>query len=159
MKKDIFLEIGVEEIPASYMLPALRQLEEATQKFLNDNEVSFSRIKTLGTPRRLVLFIEGTEAKTKDGIIEAGKLSGFFSKAIPSISFPKSMRWNVFNIRFARPIRWALALYGSDVINFELDGVKSGNVSYGHRFLSPEKFAVADFNQYLSELKNRFVVI
>jgi len=56
---------------------------------------------------------------------------------ITGLSFPKSMYWEKSKIRFIRPIRWVLALLGeaetAQVVPFEIAGVKSGNVTYGHR--------------------------
>ena len=67
---------------------------------------------------------------------------------ILSIPFPKTMRWMDKDIRFARPIHWILALWGGTVIDFELNGIKSGNLSRGHRFMSPGAFLVKDFKSY-----------
>ncbi|NLC56646.1 MAG: glycine--tRNA ligase subunit beta [Armatimonadetes bacterium] len=56
---------------------------------------------------------------------------------IADLTFPKMMRWGEGSQRFARPIRWLLALYGTEVIPFSLDGVTSGRITYGHRFGPP----------------------
>ncbi len=54
---------------------------------------------------------------------------------IKSIVFPKSMRWGGGkNIRFARPIRWIVSLYNESVVPFDLEGIKVGNITRGHRF-------------------------
>jgi glycyl-tRNA synthetase beta chain len=76
-----------------------------------------------------------------------------------SIPFPKSMRWMDKDIRFARPIHWVLALYGGGVVEFELNGIKSGNLSRGHRFMSPGAFLVKDYKSYASQAEPNFVVI
>ena len=55
---------------------------------------------------------------------------------IQSLSFPKTMRWD--NLRFARPIRWLVALLGDGVVDFQLDTLRSGRQTYGHRSLNPE---------------------
>lgn len=78
---------------------------------------------------------------------------------IPSIPFPKTMRWMDNDIRFARPIHWMLALWGGSVVNFELNGLKSGNFSRGHRFMSPGAFLVRDFKSYASQAEPNFVLI
>ncbi|MGA2591180.1 MAG: glycine--tRNA ligase subunit beta [Bryobacteraceae bacterium] len=60
----------------------------------------------------------------------AGSLPGIILK----ITFPKTMYWTgKSGPRFIRPIRWIVALLGNDVIPFELAGVHSGNVTFGHR--------------------------
>lgn len=73
---------------------------------------------------------------------------------IKSLSFPKSMRWGDKTLRFARPIHWVVALFGGDVVKFEIDGVESSNMSRGHRFLSPEPFPIEqDYEHLLLERK------
>jgi glycyl-tRNA synthetase beta chain len=85
----------------------------------------------------------------------AGALPGY----ILSIPFPKSMRWMDKDIRFARPIHWIAALYGGAIVDFGLNGIRSGNLSRGHRFMSPGAFLVKDFKSYLSQTEPNFVVI
>ncbi len=56
---------------------------------------------------------------------------------ILKISFPKTMYWTgKSGPRFIRPIRWIVALLGDEVVPFEIAGVHSGNVTYGHRRLA-----------------------
>ncbi|TFJ94089.1 glycine--tRNA ligase subunit beta [Lentibacillus salicampi] len=57
------------------------------------------------------------------------------SEIITSIQFPKNMRWAEQPLRYGRPIRWIVALFGTEVIPFEVAGVQTGNLTYGHRFL------------------------
>ena len=78
---------------------------------------------------------------------------------ILSIPFPKTMRWMDKDIRFARPIHWVLALWGGSVVDFELNGIKSGNLSRGHRFMSPGAFMVKDFKSYAQQVEPNSVVI
>ncbi|ACL22260.1 glycyl-tRNA synthetase, beta subunit [Desulfitobacterium hafniense DCB-2] len=54
---------------------------------------------------------------------------------ITGLHFPKPMRWADLEFRFARPIRWIVALFGSEVIPFEFVGLASGKASRGHRTL------------------------
>jgi glycyl-tRNA synthetase beta chain len=55
---------------------------------------------------------------------------------IADMIFPKVMRWNGDGLRFARPVRWILALFGRQVIPFRLGGVDSGQMTRGHRTLA-----------------------
>ncbi|WP_284140427.1 MULTISPECIES: glycine--tRNA ligase subunit beta [unclassified Virgibacillus] len=61
-----------------------------------------------------------------------------FKEIIESLSFAKNMKWGVEKIRYARPIRWLVALYGDEVIPFEIASVTTSNITYGHRFLGKE---------------------
>ncbi len=78
---------------------------------------------------------------------------------ILSLKFPKSMRWAEAKIRFARPIHWILALFGGEVIEFEIDGIKSSGQTYGHRFLAPEPIEVKNFAEYAELLEKSYVIV
>jgi len=57
--KDFLLEIGVEEMPARFLDPALAELKELAEGALQEHRLGFKEVKTYGTPRRLALFVEG----------------------------------------------------------------------------------------------------
>ncbi len=78
---------------------------------------------------------------------------------ITSLHFPKSMRWGAGSLRFARPIHWILALHNGNVVPFELDGIRSGNLSQGHRFMSRGSFTVHNFKSYKASARERFLMI
>lgn len=80
-----------------------------------------------------------------------------FSDVISSISFPQTMRWGTDTFRFARPIRWLVALFNDQVIPFEIAHVKTKNVTYGHRFLG-EKCQLTNPLAYEETLENNFVI-
>ena len=80
-------------------------------------------------------------------------------KLITALSFPKFMRWGEGTFRFVRPIRWLLAVYDGRVVPFEMDGLKTGMKTYGHRFLAPRGMRVRSFQDYLDKLEERFVIV
>ncbi len=94
---------------------------------------------------------------------KGGETAEWLKQALPgfilSIPFPKSMRWMDKDIRFARPIHWVLALWGGSVVDFQLNGIRSGNLSRGHRFMSPGAFLVKDFKSYFAQAEPNFLVI
>ena len=63
---DYLLEIGTEEIPAKFIPQALSQLKYLAEKKLKEQSLSFQTIKTWGTPRRLVLYIENLAEQSED---------------------------------------------------------------------------------------------
>lgn len=87
----------------------------------------------------------------------ADVLSENLPKLISSLQLPKSMRWGDGSLKYFRPIQWILALMGSEVIPFTVDSIKSGNISYGHRFLSPSEIIIGSPSSYLSALKQNHV--
>ncbi len=78
---------------------------------------------------------------------------------IRNLAFPKMMRWGSQGGTFARPIRWILALWGKEVIRFEFGGVKSGDFSFGNKYLFPKSFKVKDASVFVAELKKRACLI
>ncbi|RJP32522.1 MAG: glycine--tRNA ligase subunit beta [Actinobacteria bacterium] len=85
-------------------------------------------------------------------------LPGMLEELIGSLSFRKSMRWGSGEFRFARPVRWLVALHGNDVIDISLEGLRAGRISRGHRFLSPGKVEIAGTGTYLEALKANCVL-
>jgi glycyl-tRNA synthetase beta chain len=70
------------------------------------------------------------------GLPAAEVLPEILSRLVGAIEWPKSQRWGSGSARFIRPVRWLLALLGSDVVPATFAGLKAGRVTYGHRFLS-----------------------
>ncbi|WP_425806832.1 glycine--tRNA ligase subunit beta [Desulfitobacterium sp. Sab5] len=94
---------------------------------------------------------------------EAGKpaselLAQFCLDLITGLHFPKPMRWADLDFRFARPIRWIVALFGTEVIPFEFVGLTSGRVSRGHRTLGHD-IEIKEPAQYLESLRQVFVMV
>jgi len=86
-------------------------------------------------------------------------LASILPKVILSIPFQKSMRWADVSIRFARPIHWVLALFGGVTISFEIGGIQSGNVTFGHRFMHSSPIPVNDSHSYLQKMREAFVIV
>ncbi|MEK3881608.1 glycine--tRNA ligase subunit beta [Paenibacillus sp. PL2-23] len=76
---------------------------------------------------------------------------------ITSMSFPKNMRWGAYELRFVRPIRWLVAMLGSEIIPFEIAGVATGNVSRGHRFLGQDAI-ITEPAHYADALREQHVI-
>jgi glycyl-tRNA synthetase beta chain len=115
--------------------------------------VSDLKIKMKGKAEYVAAVVEEKGAETKTILPEIAK------KIILSLHFPKSMRWGDGTLHFARPISWILALFGPETVRFEIDGIRSSNMTKGHRFLSPAEFQVKDIASYMSMLENNFVTL
>lgn len=77
--------------------------------------------------------------------------------SIRALTFDKTMRWGQSRMRFARPIRWILAVFGGELVPFSVEDVVSGTTSRGHRFMNPEPFEALNCASLLSELRTRMV--
>lgn len=215
MSKELLLEIGTEEIPADLIPKALTDMDALIRKELGAARIVHGEIKTMATPRRLVLIVKDVAEKQDDQIIEklgpakrvsfdeAGNptkaalgfargqgidisevetistekgdyicsrkkilgdetkriLPDILSGFILSIPFQKSMRWMDLSIRFARPIHWLLALFGGEIVPFQIENVTSGRKTCGHRFMSPGFFLVKDAHDYLNKMRENYVVV
>lgn len=215
MRNYLLFEIGVEEMPARFVGNTLFQLESNLSKLLKENRIAFDEIKSYGTPRRLVLIVDGIQDKQSDleeeikgpakkiavdadnnftkpaigfmksknlnpediyfkvvgkdeymfaTIKQKGELSEDIIKeilpqTIKSVVFPKSMRWGGKNLRFVRPIRWLVTLLNDNVVDFDLEGIISSNVTKGHRFLGKSEITVNSLEDYLKKLKENYVIL
>jgi glycyl-tRNA synthetase beta chain len=69
--------------------------------------------------------------------------ASIISEAVPEIvrkfPWPKSMRWGRSRVRWIRPLHSILCLFDDKPVQFEVDGVKSGDITFGHRFMSGQK--------------------
>ena len=211
--RDLLLEIGLEELPAQYVLRSEQQLAERVTTFLNDARVNFGTVDVYSTPRRLAVLVKDVE-ETQQDLTEtlrgpakkiAQDAEGNWSKAaagfargrglsvedlyfaeekgveyvfadrheagqatmsllsglehvVRGMTFPKNMKWGTSNLRYMRPIRWMIALFGTERIDFEIEGVKTGNVTRGHRFLSTGDVTIASPDAYVSTLEQAYVI-
>jgi len=97
--------------------------------------------------------------KETPGRLTVELLPELLPRLIQKISFPRPMYWQSKDIRFARPIRWLLALYNQNPVAFSFAGVQSGKTTYGHRFLAPGPFGVESIEEYFNCLQEHFIVL
>ncbi len=80
--------------------------------------------------RRFVYYVTRSESRPTSSL-----LPDICLKIVRDMYFPKNMRWGYRDLRFSRPVRWLVALWGEDVIPFGIAGLESGRTSRGHRWL------------------------
>ncbi|ESX87484.1 glycyl-tRNA synthetase subunit beta [Mesorhizobium sp. LSHC412B00] len=88
---------------------------------------------------------------------------------IRSFPWPTSMRWGPASakpgsLRWVRPLQTILCTFGPEteepvVVDFEIDGIRSGNITYGHRFMAPGEITVRRFDDYVTKLEAAKVVL
>ncbi|UOQ42491.1 glycine--tRNA ligase subunit beta [Halobacillus salinarum] len=81
-----------------------------------------------------------------------------FKDVFLSLTFPKNMRWGTSDLKYARPIRWITALFGKEIIPFEIEGVHTSSVTFGHRFLGSE-LRLEEAGRYEETLEDQFVLV
>ncbi|MCF7806532.1 MAG: glycine--tRNA ligase subunit beta [Simkaniaceae bacterium] len=100
------------------------------------------------------LFVTTTSAKRSTIDILHTELP----QLIQSMVFDKNMHWGQFDISYARPIKWILALFGTDVIPFRVNDIKSGSRSYGHAQRASNSIDIHHPSDYLVKLQKNFVL-
>ncbi|MFD1989475.1 glycine--tRNA ligase subunit beta [Paenibacillus nicotianae] len=95
--------------------------------------------------------------KSSIGISTESIVAEALRNIITTMTFPKNMRWGTHDFKFVRPIKWIVALWGHDVIDFEITGVHTGRTTRGHRFLGSET-EIAEPTLYLEALREQHVI-
>lgn len=99
-------------------------------------------------------FEEKVEGKKTVDLVPAMLLN-----ALNKLPIAKRMRWESHEFEFVRPVRWIVLLYGNDVIDTEIMGVKSGRTTKGHRFHAEGVLTVTEPTQYEALLESEGKVI
>ncbi|OBW94380.1 glycine--tRNA ligase subunit beta [Gallibacterium anatis] len=86
-------------------------------------------------------------------------LLGIISNALAKLPIPKPMRWGDKNEQFIRPVHTVTLLFGDELIDGEILGVKSGRTIRGHRFLGQQEFTIDNADQYPQLLEEKGSVI
>ncbi len=129
--------------------------ESAAAGFARKLGVEVTHLETAQTPKGEYF----SYRRTVQGRATLDILSEALPELILGISFPKTMYWTVKGgPRFIRPIRWLVALLGKDLVPFEVGGVRSGNVSSGHRRLGRKEVRVT-VRSYEKRLQKNFVLV
>ncbi|AEG02878.1 glycine--tRNA ligase subunit beta [Methylomonas methanica] len=92
------------------------------------------------------------------GQLTADLVPDIIRKSLSNLPIAKRMRWGNFDAEFARPVHWAVLLFGDTVIETEMLGVKTGRTSRGHRFHAPHDLPIAGSHDYLDILQQGKVI-
>jgi glycyl-tRNA synthetase beta chain len=122
--------------------------------FIESCNADLSQITTLMTEKgERILFTEQKPAyATKEVISEIMK------KALSALPVTKPMRWGSGVTEFIRPVEWVVLLYGDKVIDAEILGKKTNNLTRGHRFLAPQTIELKNVSDYEAILEKNFVI-
>ena len=110
------------------------------------------KVKTIGSAE----YVVAEKSHTGKPTIEV--LPEMLERIINKLSFQKSMYWDDPAVRFARPVRWIVALYGNTVINVKFGSIKSGNCSRGHRFMGSDHIVINDPQEYAAAMAENYVI-
>jgi glycyl-tRNA synthetase beta chain len=99
----------------------------------------------------------------KPGRKAAEIVAEVLERTVRDFPWPKSMRWGSGSLRWVRPLHSILCVLsdegGAEVVPLEIDGIRAGDATWGHRFMAPAQFRVTGFDDYVAKLKRAFVVL
>ncbi len=205
---ELLIELFSEEIPARMQQKAAEDLRQMVTNALVEAGLTYEGAQAHGGARRLVLSVEGLDAKAKD-VAEERKgprvdapqaaIDGFLKstgllleqlktqddkkgqfylavirrpgraatdiiaevvpETIRKFPWPKSMRWGAGTLRWVRPLHSIICTFDGEVVPFEIEGIRSGNVTCGHRFMGMQHIEVRRFEDYAQKLHENFVIV
>jgi len=97
---------------------------------------------------------------SEKGRATAALIPEMVERIVRDFPWPKSMRWGTGTLRWVRPLKRIVCLFDGAVVPFDIDGIASGDVTEGHRFMgSGQPFAVGDFADYRARLEREHVLL
>ena len=86
-------------------------------------------------------------------------LPDIINQSLARLPIPKRMRWGEGNEEFVRPVHWVVLLYGKDVVDGKIMGLKPGNLTRGHRFHHPQTIELVSAADYVDMLEQKGFVL
>lgn len=147
--------------------PRVGSPDGAIQGFLKAAGLAdISQAKIESDPKKGEFYVALIEKKGRATIELLAEILPGVIRAFP---WPKSMRWGKASaspgsLRWVRPLRAIVASFGAEteepeVVPFDVDGLKAGNVTYGHRFHAPDAIRVKRFDDYVAKLEAAKVIL
>jgi glycyl-tRNA synthetase beta chain len=156
------LVLIVEDLPATQADtneerrgPRVGSPPNAVEGFLKSAGVTLAQCERRDTGKGVFYFA----AIRRVGGATAAILPDLLRSVLLDLPWPKSMRFPAASFRWVRPIASVLCLFDGKVVPLDLGGVSTGNLSQGHRFLSPGLFAVSDVADYRRRLRDGHVML
>lgn len=135
--------------------PKVDAPQAALDGFLRKTGLTKEQLKIEKTPKGDV-YLAVIARKGRD---TAQVLAEILPEAFAKLPWPKSMRFPGSSVRWVRPLHAIVATFDGEVVPFGFAGVASGNVTYGHRFLSSGPIVVRRFDDYVDALRKAHVVL
>ncbi len=97
---------------------------------------------------------------TKTGGPTSEIIARMVDEIVRGFPWPKSMRWGNGTLRWVRPLKRILCVFDRQIVPFDIDGIASGDITEGHRFMgNGQPFRACDFTEYREALAGHFVVL
>ncbi len=143
---------------------------KAVMGFARSCGVEVSELQQQETEKGVWLVFRATEK----GRALSELIEDIVNQSLTKLPIPKRMRWGNNDVEFVRPVHWLVLMFGEQVIDAEILGLKASSQTYGHRFHAPaaitlntaseyqekllgEGFVIADFAQRKEKIKQQVI--
>ena len=128
---------------------------KALEGFIKGNNITFEDIYTVDTEKGEYIFAKKNlkSQPTKD------ILPDIITNIVNGMPFPKKMRWADKAIQFPRPIAYFLIIFNNETITFNIEGIRSSNLTRGHYIQNNHMIEITDINTYEETLLNNNVIV
>lgn len=135
--------------------PSTKASDDAITGFCKSNDISKSDLEIkLIKNQECYVYIKHIPAQNVIDI-----LPDIITSAISEYTWPKSMYWGDSEIKFVRPIRNILCIFGKDIVSLKYDNLISNDITFGHRFMSYTQLIVKNITEYKKILAENFVIL
>ena len=128
---------------------------KAALGFASSCGAEFSALETLETDKGAWLIFK----QAVKGQPAVNLLPDIVRKSLAQLPIAKRMRWGNSDHEFVRPVHNIVMLFGSEIIDTEILGIKSGRTTFGHRFHSSGTLSIDQPEAYQHTLLNGKVVV
>ena len=139
--------------------PKVGAPEQAISGFLRGAGLTMDDLEVRDDKKGQVYFAK----ITKPGRAAPEIVAEVLEATIRNFPWPKSMRWGLGSLRWVRPLQSILCVLSNNaeisVVPLEVDGIKAGNQTRGHRFMASDAFSVSGFEDYETKLKLAKVIL
>ncbi|MFC6686901.1 glycine--tRNA ligase subunit beta [Jhaorihella thermophila] len=160
------LALAVEGLPAQSPTvreerkgPRVDAPEKAIEGFLRGAGLTRDQLEERDTTKGRVFFAK----IEKPGRPAAEIVAEVLEATIRSFPWPKAMRWGSGSLRWVRPLHSILCILtdetGAQVVPMEIEGIRAGNETRGHRFMAPAPITVSSFEDYVAKLRQARVIL
>ncbi|MCB2081709.1 MAG: glycine--tRNA ligase subunit beta, partial [Rickettsiales bacterium] len=135
--------------------PRVDAPEKAIEGFVRSTGLKKSQLVTKKTDKGEFYFamIEQKGKPTRE------VLQSILEEILPALTWPKSMRWGAYSMRWVRPLTNLCCVFGGETLPLVFGHITSNNQSFGHRFLGPKAFTVKQFMAYQETLRKQHVIL
>lgn len=149
------MSLTQEDSVAERKGPKVDANKEAIDGFLRSTGLTMDQLTVKETPKGDFYFaiVRQKGRQTKD------ILKDVLTDIMNNFTWPKSMRWGAYDLRWVRPINNIACVFGNEVLDLKFGHFTANNQTFGHRFLGTGAITIGSFDDYETDLERNYVVL